>query len=74
MLYEVITLVNAQEVRNDLERKGSIFSTIADTEVIIHLLAHSDCDSLPDRITAALNQVKGAYSLVFLTETRMVVV
>ncbi|MEJ2200533.1 MAG: amidophosphoribosyltransferase [Desulfuromonadaceae bacterium] len=67
-------LVNAQEVRNDLERKGSIFSTIADTEVIIHLLARSECDSLPERITSALNQVKGAYSLVFLTETRMVAV
>ncbi len=67
-------LVNAQEVRNDLERKGSIFSTIADTEVIIHLLARSECDSLTERIATALTQVKGAYSLVFLTETRMVAV
>ncbi len=67
-------LVNAQEVRNDLERKGSIFSTIADTEVIIHLLARSECDSLTERIATALKQVKGAYSLVFLTETRMVAV
>ncbi len=67
-------LVNAQEVRNDLERKGSIFSTVADTEVIIHLLARSECDSLTERIATALNQVKGAYSLVFLTETRMVAV
>lgn len=67
-------LVNAQDVRNDLERKGSIFSTIADTEVIIHLLARSECDSLPERVTMALNQVKGAYSLVFLTETRLLAV
>lgn len=67
-------LVNAQEVRNELERKGSIFSTVADTEVIIHLLARSECDSLTERVTMALNQVKGAYSLVFLTETRMLAV
>jgi len=67
-------LVNAQEIRNDLERKGSIFSTIADTEVIIHLLARAECDSLPDRVAEALQSVKGAYSLVFLTETRMVAV
>lgn len=67
-------LVNAQEVRNDLETRGSIFSTTADTEVIIHLLAHARSDSLIDRITEALQIVKGAYSLVFLTETRMVAV
>ncbi|MCP3178093.1 MAG: amidophosphoribosyltransferase [Desulfuromonadales bacterium] len=67
-------LVNAQEVRNDLEQRGSIFSTIADTEVIIHLLAHAQSDSLVERITEALEIVRGAYSLVFLTETRMVAV
>jgi len=67
-------IVNAQELRNQLEHRGSIFSTIADTEVIIHLLAHAECDSLADRITEALRAIKGAYSLVFLTETRMVAV
>ncbi len=67
-------LVNAQDMRNELERKGSIFSTVADTEVIIHLLARAECDSLTDRVAEALSQVKGAYSLVFLTETRMVAV
>jgi amidophosphoribosyltransferase len=67
-------LVNAQEIRNDLEHRGSIFSTTADTEVIIHLLAHAPSDSLSDRIAGALLSIKGAYSLVFLTETRMVAV
>ncbi len=67
-------LVNAQEIRNELEQSGSIFSTIADTEVIIHLLARAQCDSLPERVTEALQRVKGAYSLVFLTETRLVAV
>ncbi|MFA5516207.1 MAG: amidophosphoribosyltransferase [Desulfuromonadales bacterium] len=67
-------LVNAQEVRNELEHRGSIFSTTADTEVIMHLLATARSDSLVDRITEALQTVKGAYSLVFLTETRMVAV
>ncbi|HKK01401.1 MAG TPA: amidophosphoribosyltransferase [Desulfuromonadales bacterium] len=65
-------LVNAQETRNDLEQRGSIFSTTADTEVIIHLLARSQSDSLADRVTEALRTIKGAYSLVFLTETRLV--
>ena len=67
-------LVNAQELRNELERSGSIFSTIADTEVIIHLLARAQSDNLVDRVVDALKRVRGAYSLVFLTETRMVAV
>ena len=67
-------LVNAQEVRSELEQSGSIFSTTADTEVIIHLLARSQADDLADRIAEALGAVRGAYSLVFLSETRMVAV
>lgn len=67
-------LVNAEEVRRRLEQSGSIFSTTADTETIIHLLARAQSDSLIERICEALHTVKGAYSLVFLTETRMVAV
>jgi amidophosphoribosyltransferase len=67
-------LVNAREIRNELERSGSIFSTTSDTEVTIHLLAGSQSDLLPDRLTEALSVVKGAYSAGFLTDTRMVAV
>lgn len=67
-------LVNAQEVRNQLEKSGSIFSTTADTETIIHLIARAQSDSLIERTCESLKQVRGAYSLVFLTETRMIAV
>jgi len=67
-------LVNAQELRNELEREGSIFSTIADTEVIVHLLARSRAKTLEDRLVESLSVVKGAYSLVILTESRLVAV
>ncbi len=67
-------LVNAQEIRNQLEQSGSIFSTTADTETIIHLIARSQADSLIDRVCESLQQVKGAYSLCFLSETRMIAV
>lgn len=67
-------LVNAQEIRNSLEQSGSIFSTTADTETIIHLIARAQSDSLIDRVCESLRQVKGAYSLTFLTETRMIAV
>jgi amidophosphoribosyltransferase len=67
-------LVNAQEHRNRLEQEGSIFSTTADTEVIIHLLAKAQSETLPDRVAESLQSLKGAYSLVILTETRLVAV
>jgi len=67
-------LVNAQDLRNELENSGSIFSTTSDTEVLIHLLAKSPSDLLSERIAEALMAVKGAYSILFLTETRMVAV
>ncbi|MCW8859632.1 MAG: amidophosphoribosyltransferase [Deltaproteobacteria bacterium] len=67
-------LVNAQELRNQLEKSGSIFSTTADTETIIHLIARAQSDSLVERVCESLKQVKGAYSLAFLTETRMIAV
>jgi amidophosphoribosyltransferase len=67
-------LVNAQEIRNSLEKSGSIFSTTSDTETLIHLIARAQSDSLVDRVCESLRQVKGAYSLTFLTETRMIAV
>jgi amidophosphoribosyltransferase len=67
-------LVNAQIIKDELEAYGSIFQTTMDTEIIVHLLATSKASSLVDRLTEALNRVKGAYCLLLLTETRMVAV
>ena len=67
-------LVNAIELRERLEAEGSIFQTSSDTEVIVHLIARSRETALPDRIADALRQVKGAYSLVFLSEDSLVAV
>jgi amidophosphoribosyltransferase len=67
-------LTNAEELREKLEARGSIFQSNADTEVIIHLLAMSTQRAIEDRIADALSQVKGAYSLVFLTEEAVIAV
>jgi len=67
-------LVNAGELRAELEARGSIFQSTSDTEVIIHLIAASAADTLLGRIIDALRQVRGAYSLVFLTETQLIAV
>jgi amidophosphoribosyltransferase len=65
-------LVNADELRTRLEARGSIFQSTVDSEVIIHLIAASAARTLTDRIVDALRQVRGAYSLVFLTEDRLI--
>ncbi|MFQ5925997.1 MAG: amidophosphoribosyltransferase [Terriglobia bacterium] len=60
-------LVNAKQVRQRLEARGSIFQTTSDTEVILHLIAQSRKDLLRESVPEALRQVEGAYSLVMLT-------
>ncbi len=58
---------NAMKLRRELNRRGSIFQSTSDTEVIIHLVATSTYRTLIDRFIDALKQVEGAYSLVCLT-------
>ncbi|HKA56833.1 MAG TPA: amidophosphoribosyltransferase [Candidatus Binatia bacterium] len=67
-------LVNAEELRSRMEAHGSIFQSTVDTEVILHLIAASRGATLVERIIEALWQVRGAYSLVFLSEKEMVAV
>lgn len=67
-------LVNAKLIREELEERGSIFQSTMDTEVIIHLIATSRESSLVDSIIDALFNIKGAYSMLFLTENEMVAV
>ncbi len=64
-------LVNAQEIRNRLENQGSIFQTTSDTEVIVHLIAQSKEQTLPEAIADSLRQVEGAFSLVMITSDRI---
>ncbi len=65
-------LVNAEQLREKLERRGSIFQSTSDTEVIIHLIAASTGTTLLERIVDALAQIRGAYSLVFMTEDQVI--
>ena len=67
-------LVNADELRAELEARGSIFQGSSDTEVLVHLIAREREGSIEERIQRALSHVRGAYSLLFLTETGLVAV
>ncbi len=64
-------LVNAAELRAKLEHDGSIFQTTSDTEVIVHLIAQSREQTLPDAIADALRRIEGAFSLVITTRDRI---
>ena len=60
-------IVNAQELRAELEASGSIFQTSSDTEVIVHLMAKAREPDVLGKLMAALRRVRGAYSLVCMT-------
>lgn len=61
-------LVNATQLRHELVRQGSIFSSSSDTEVFLHLIARgSQEDSLTSRVLSALVQARGAFSLLIMT-------
>jgi amidophosphoribosyltransferase len=67
-------LVNAPELRKDLEDEGAIFQSTSDSEVIVHLVAHAKGDDPYDRIIQALHKVSGAYSLLILREKELIAV
>src|SRR5277367_3185676 len=66
-------ITNAAELRRELERRGAIFQANSDTEVILHLVAHSAERTLAGALRDALLQIEGAFSLVFLAEDRIIV-
>jgi amidophosphoribosyltransferase len=65
-------LVNAIQIRRDLEQDGAIFRSTTDTEVIVHLIARSAEARLADQVVDALRKVKGAYSLLLMTEKELI--
>jgi amidophosphoribosyltransferase len=65
-------LTNAATVRRQLVRRGCLFQSTTDTEVIVHLIAISLYSTVEDRMIDALRQVEGAYSLVALTKDSVI--
>ena len=65
-------ITNAFGLRKQLVERGCIFQSTMDTEIIIHLIAISLYSTVVDRIIDALKQVKGAYSLVAMTEDSLI--
>src|SRR5919106_984598 len=65
-------LINADLLRDELERKGSIFQTTADSEIILHLLARPADNGAS--VLAALRRIAGAFSLLIMSERELIAV
>ena len=66
-------LVNANQLKNQLENEGSIFHTTSDTEVLAHLIRRSSISGFKERVKQALSFVQGAYAFLVMTETEMLI-
>ncbi|MEY4065353.1 MAG: hypothetical protein RIR26_1561 [Pseudomonadota bacterium] len=64
-------LVNAPELRDDLERRGAIFQGTADTEIILHLLAQAPGADLGAKIKHVSGLLEGAFTMVLMTSTHL---
>jgi amidophosphoribosyltransferase len=65
-------LVNARQIRAHLENQGSIFQTTSDSEVVLHLAAKAMRKGVEEAMVQAMGQVKGAYSMVIMTEDSLI--
>ena len=65
-------IVNAEDIKKDLVSQGAIFASSSDSEVIVHLIAKSKKEDLIESITHSVNQLKGAFSILIMTNDKMI--
>lgn len=61
-------LTNAKTLRRELEEEGAIFHSSSDTEILMHLIRKSTKETFLDRLKESLNQVKGGFAYILMTE------
>ncbi len=65
-------LTNAAPLREELERRGSIFQTTVDSEIILHLMAQPSLNGHGNNLLESIRRIEGAFSLVILTENELI--
>ena len=65
-------LSNARLLKERLQDKGSIFQTNIDSEIILHLLTRSEERHVEDALIEAVQQIKGGYALVVMTNNKLI--
>lgn len=65
-------LVNSMELRQYLERKGSLFQSSSDSEILAHLIKKEKSDIRRiNHIVDALNMIEGAFAFLILTGNKL---
>jgi amidophosphoribosyltransferase len=67
-------LVNASELRAEMESKGSIFQSTMDSEIVVHLMARAGTDSFSKMVSSAVDRIRGAYCLLILTRDAVIAI
>ncbi|MFP3983045.1 MAG: amidophosphoribosyltransferase [Desulfurivibrionaceae bacterium] len=67
-------LVNIRELREELEKEGSVFQSTMDSEVLVHLLARANKLNFEDALAQTVSRIKGAYSMLIMTTDKLVAV
>ena len=69
-------LTNSHELRQELESKGSIFQTTTDSEVIAYIIVQErlKAPSIEEAVSAAMDRIEGAYSLVISSPSKLIAV
>ena len=65
-------VINALDLRAELEILGCQFKGSNDSEVIAQLLSHAPSDNWPDRIAYIMRKLRGAYSLTVMTKDAVI--
>ncbi|HEU5396296.1 MAG TPA: class II glutamine amidotransferase, partial [Verrucomicrobiae bacterium] len=65
-------LTNAAQLRDELERRGLVFQTTVDSEIIIMMLAQPSLGGVENTLVQTLRRIEGAYSLVIMTEKELI--
>lgn len=65
-------LINTNELRRRLERRGSEFQSTSDSEVIAELIVSSGRKTIEAAVRDAMRHIKGAYSLTIMTEDKLI--
>jgi amidophosphoribosyltransferase len=65
-------LINAIALRRDLEERGALFQSTSDSEVILHLLAHSQEPDILEALKDTVRQIQGAFSILLITKDAVI--
>ncbi len=66
-------LTNSHSLRHDLTESGTLFQTTTDTEIILHLIARSQKETVIEQVYDALQTIRGAFSLVILSDNQLII-